>query len=139
MTKRPSRHTTLVFFEPGSDWFMIRGKKLLSAWNVNLRGGRIGIGLWKELPRARGDRQRRWQDGHEMRLTPEEALDLGYALGFMAYQADPDVRAKHCQWKSRGRRRVSDAPPDSRRRREHGGTLEGYAAMVLQRHRLLTT
>jgi hypothetical protein len=103
MAKRP---TTEVSYAPGSDWFMFRGKKLLSAWNVNLRGGRIAIGCWKELPRKRGEHLRRWQDGQEMRLTPEEALDLGYALGFMAHQADPDVREKHRRWKARGRRRA---------------------------------
>lgn len=106
MAKRPRPDSTHVSFDPGSDWFMIRGKKLLSAWNVNRRGGRVAIGLWKELPRVRGERLRRWQDGQEMRLTPEEALDLGYALGFMAYQADPDVKEKHRQWKARGRRRA---------------------------------
>jgi hypothetical protein len=106
MAKRPPRSTTEVSYTPGSDWFMFRGKKLLSAWRVNRRGGRIAIGCWKELPPARGERFRHWADGQEMRLTPEEALDLGYALGFMAHQADPDVKEKHRQWKAHGRRRA---------------------------------
>jgi hypothetical protein len=100
------KQTTTVSYAPGSDWFLFRGKKLLSAWNANLAGGRIAIGCWKELPRARGDRLRCWQDGQEMRLTPEEALDLSKALDFMARRADPNVEAKHRRWKERGRRRA---------------------------------
>lgn len=82
---------------------MLRGKKLLSAWKAGK--GRVAIGCWKEIPRKRGEVPW-WKDGQEMHLTPEEALDLGYALGFMAHEMDPDVKEKHRKWKARGRRRA---------------------------------
>lgn len=97
-----AKDTTTVSYAPGSDWFMIRGKKLLSAWKAS---GRVCLGVWKELPRRRGA-MREWRDGQEMRLTPEEALDLAYALGFMAHELDPDSKKKHRQWVGRGRRRA---------------------------------
>ncbi len=97
MSKRPE-----VSYAPGSDWFMLRGKKVMAATTTH---GRVSIGVWKELPRARGA-IKEWRDGQEMRLTPEEALDLAYALGFMAHELDPETKKKHTRWVARGRHRV---------------------------------
>jgi hypothetical protein len=92
---------TIVSYTPGSDWLMIRGKKLMAATKV---GKCVSVGVWKEQPRARGE-MKDWSDGQELRLTPEEALDLAYAIGLIAREIDPNAKKNYRRWLERGRQR----------------------------------
>lgn len=96
------KQTTTVSCATGEAWFMIRNKKLMAAVKTQ---GRVSIGVWKELPKPRGA-MKEWRDGQELRLTPEEALDLAYAIGFMVHELDPQAKKKHARWLARGRRRA---------------------------------
>ncbi len=94
-------NSSRMSYAPGSDWVMQRGKKLMLATTTR---GRIRVGVWKELARKRGELIW-WGDGQAMALSPEEALDLAYAIGFMAHELDRDVKKKYTRWVARGRRR----------------------------------
>jgi hypothetical protein len=96
------KKTTSVSHFPGEDWVMVRGKKAMAATRAS---GRVSVGIWKELPRARGALVE-WRDGQELRLTPEEAIDLAIAIASIARGIDPDAERKHRRWVKRGRRRA---------------------------------
>jgi hypothetical protein len=90
---------TIVSYAPGDDWLMVRRKKAMAAFK---RRGRVCVAIWKfKTPREP-------LEGLELRLTPEEALDLAYALGFMAYEIDPNTKKKYARWIARGRHRLPD-------------------------------
>ena len=94
--------STSVSYSPGADWFMVRAKKAMAASRAS---GRVSVGVWKEMPRARGALIE-WRDGQEMRLTPEEAIDLAIAIVSIARGIDPEAERQHQCWVKRGRRRA---------------------------------
>jgi hypothetical protein len=84
---------------PGSDYMIFRGKKLLATSTTQ---NRVVVGVWKERP-GKGDAIVEGRDGQQMSLTPEEALDLSFALCLLAWDLDPDAEAKYRAWVDRRR------------------------------------